>query len=467
MAFTVGGLLVLVIGALALAINENTRVKHLTEQALNFDVEVEDEGDDVRIAVLELRHIHRNIALGGASSTSTSDFDAAFADLTEELGELEAVQLEQHGLMQPQAIRQLAGEYYDLFRPIIPVAQTDRSAFDPVSTQGLALLDQMDDAAGELDAFGERLADESLGRVNASLRTEQAILWGLMVGAAGVAVALTFAATRVLQQLRDLYWRDQATRAALATALRTKTDFIADASHELRTPLAIIIGNAETSLTSQAPQRQRDGLQAIAEEARRMNRLVDDLLFLARSDAGAPPLEIEYVPARWLAMRTAVSAEHLAAQRGACLTSRISGEGYLEADPERIQQAVLILVDNAARHSPPDECVKMATRIESDFYAVTVHDAGPGISASELPHIFERFYQVRTGRTRSQAGSGLGLSIAQSIAQAHGGTLAAQSTPGTGTVMTLTLPLAQYGDAPENQGEDVPVGAVVPDGTEP
>lgn len=460
-ALTVSGLLVLIIGALALAINENTRVKHLTEQALNFDVEVEDEGDDIRIAVLQLRHIHRNIALGGASASSTSNFDAAFADLTEELGELEALPLEQYGLTQPQTIRKLAGEYHDLFRPIIPLAQTDRPAFDLVSTQGLDLLDQMDEAAEELDAFGEQLADESLGRVNASLRTEQTILWGLMIVAAGVAATLTFAANRVLQQLRTLYARDRETQAALATALRSKTDFLADASHELRTPLAIIIGNAETSLTSQAPQRQRDALQAIAEEAHRMNRLVDDLLFLARSDAGRPPLDIEYVPARWLARRSAASAEQLAALRGACVESRILGEGYLEADPERIQQAVLILVDNAARHSPPESCVQLTTRIDGGRYVVTVQDSGPGISPEDLSHIFERFYQVKTGRTRSQAGSGLGLSIAHSIALAHGGTLTAESTVGAGTAMTLSLPLVERSEDPGKLNDDAP-GDVAP-----
>ena len=257
-ALTVGALLVLVIGALALAINENLRVKHLTEQALNFDVEVEDEGDDVRIAVLELRHVHRNIALGGAFPSGSADFDVAFADLAEELSELETLHLEQHGLEQPAAIRRLAEEYHAVFRPAIPLVQSDRAAFDAASGQGLALLAEMNGAAEELDAFGEQLADESLGRVNASLRTEQAILWGLMIGAAGVAVALTFASSRILQRLRSLYARERETQAALSAALRTKTDFIADASHELRTPLAIIIGNAETALSSLSPQRHTE-----------------------------------------------------------------------------------------------------------------------------------------------------------------------------------------------------------------
>src|SRR3712207_1761839 len=113
-----------------------------------------------------------------------------------------------------------------------------------------------------------------------------------------------------------------------------------------------------------------------------MNHLVDDLLFLARSDAGAPPLEIEYVPARWLARRTATSAEQLATQRGACLSSHIVGEGFLEADPERVQQAVLILVDNAARHTPSGSCVELTTRIADGYYTATVQDSGPGISES-------------------------------------------------------------------------------------
>ena len=115
---------------------------------------------------------------------------------------------------------------------------------------------------------------------------------------------------------------------------------------------------------------------------------------------------------------------------------------------------MLILVDNAARHSPPDACVALTTRIGGGHYEVTVQDAGPGISASELPHIFERFYQVKTGRTRSQAGSGLGLSIARSIALAHGGSLTAQSTVGAGTVMTLRLPLVERGEDPVAQEED-------------
>lgn len=446
-AFAVAGLLIVIIGALALAINENARVKLLTEQALNFDVEVEDEGDDVRIAVLELRHAHRNIALGGASAAAERDFDIAFDALTEELGELRALDLDQHGLEQPELIGRLAAEYHALFRPAIRLALADRAAFDAISDQGLGLLSEMDDAAEALDTFGEQLADESLDRVNNSLRTEQAILWGLMVGAAGVAVVLAVAASRILHQLSTLYARDQETQAALTAALRTKTDFIADASHELRTPLAIIIGNAETSLTSPTAVNHAGALRAIADEAHRMNRLVDDLLFLARTDAGALPLDIEYVPARWLAQRTAALANQLATQRGACLDADTSGQGLLEADPERIQQAVLILVDNAARHSPPDHCIRLTTRIADGAYVVNVRDAGPGIGPSELPHIFERFYQVKHGRTRSQAGSGLGLSIAQSIVLAHRGTLDAQSTPSQGTLMTISLPLAPTDDS--------------------
>ncbi|MFT4040811.1 MAG: ATP-binding protein [Thermomicrobiales bacterium] len=439
---TIGGLLLIVIGALALTINENARVKRLTEQALNFDVEVEDEGDDVRIAVLELRHVHRNIALGGYDADSLSEFDAAYAALIEELGELGALNLQQHGLAQPDIIEELATAYLETFRPAITLVTHDRPAFDSASQRGLALLHRMDDAASVLDSFGEQLADESMDRVSTSLRTEQAILAGLMIGAVGIAVALVVTAGRVLRQWQTLTARDQETRAALADALGAKTAFIADASHELRTPLAIIMGAAQTALASPSPQGHTAALRDIEDEAGRMRHLVEDLLFLARSDAGAPPLDIELTPARWLANRIARSAAALAHQHGACLETATTGQGYLEVDPDRIQQAVLILIDNAVRHGGDAGCVVLSTHITQDRYIVSVRDQGPGISAEELPRIFERFYQVKSGRTRSQSGAGLGLSIAQSIVTAHGGHLSAASTPGDGATMTITLSLA-------------------------
>ena len=184
-----------------------------------------------------------------------------------------------------------------------------------------------------------------------------------------------------------------------------------------------------------------------------MGKLVDDLLFLARSDAGSPPLDKEYVPARWLVSRLVEPAEMLARQRAACLTTTIDGEGFLEVDPERIEQAILILIDNAARHSPSDHCVTLSSWVEREQLAIEVADSGHGITPEELPLIFDRFYQIKNRRSRKKGGSGLGLSIARTIVAVHGGSITAESTPGEGTRMTIRLPMSP---SPDQEEESAP-----------
>ncbi|HEX2282850.1 MAG TPA: ATP-binding protein [Thermomicrobiales bacterium] len=453
-AASIGALLLAIIVAGVLAINENNRVKDITERALSFDIEVEDEASDVQVAVLDLRHIHRNIVFRGTSESTIDDFDDAYMELEEELGELESLGLSTLGVTQPSRIRDLAEHYYADFRPAIEGADDDPGAFQTASDIGLSRLAAMGEAANEIDNLGDQLADESLARVDSATRTEQIILTGLIGGALLIGVTLAISAGRVLTRLRALYESEQHSRHQLARALQTKTDFIADASHELRTPLAVILGNAETALAEKDDHLHKSSLVAIASEARRMGKLVDDLLFLARSDAGSPPLDTEYVPARWLVTRLIEPAEMLARQRAACLTTEIDGEGFLEVDPERIEQAVLILIDNAARHSPPDSCVTLSSWIESEQLAIEVADSGPGITPEELPLIFDRFYQIKNRRSRKKGGSGLGLSIARTIVAAHGGSITAESHLGQGTRMTIRLPLSP---APDREEESRPI----------
>jgi signal transduction histidine kinase len=139
----------------------------------------------------------------------------------------------------------------------------------------------------------------------------------------------------------------------------------------------------------------------------------------------------------------------LARQRSSSLSDQVGGEGFLEVDPERIEQAVLILVDNAARHSPTGACVSLTSRVDGGYLTIEVADSGPGIHPEELPHIFDRFYQVKNRRSRKKGGAGLGLSIARTIVAAHGGSITAQSAPGGGTRMTIRLPLAAPPEAME------------------
>jgi signal transduction histidine kinase len=439
---SIAALLLAVVGAGIVAIVENNRVNQITQRALSFDIEVEDEGDDLRAAVLDLRHVHRNFVFSGASPAALSDFDEAYAALLEELAELESLDISGLDVPQPARIRELAERYYAEFRPAAERAADDPRGFQVASNIGLSRLAAMDEAASEIDELGERLAEQSLVRVEQAVRTEQLMLTGSILGALAIGITLLVASGRILARLRTLYESEQRSRGQLARALQTKTDFIADASHELRTPLAVILGTAETALATDDPSLHARSLASVATEATRMGRLVDDLLFLARSDGGAPPLDKEYVPARWLLTRLTKSAELLTRGNGACLSSDASAEGYLEVDPGRIEQAVLVLVDNAARHSPPDRCVELSARSEAGQLTIVVADHGPGIPPEELPFIFDRFYQVRNRRNRKKGGSGLGLSIARTIVTVHGGTIAAESEPGRGTRMTIRLPLS-------------------------
>jgi signal transduction histidine kinase len=153
-------------------------------------------------------------------------------------------------------------------------------------------------------------------------------------------------------------------------------------------------------------------------------------------------------------------AEVLARERGAALAAQLNGEGWLRIDPARIAQAVLVLVDNAAKYSPSGERIELTSWTDNQELHAEVSDRGPGIPAADLLHVFERFYRVDKVRGRNPGGAGLGLSIAKTIVEAHGGRVEAVSGVGEGTRMTIHLPLAEP-PAAARQGERVSAGGVV------
>lgn len=236
---------------------------------------------------------------------------------------------------------------------------------------------------------------------------------------------------------RDITERKRA-EAALAEAARLRSEFLAEVSHELRTPLTVIRGNAEVALDLHRDCPHGELLEEIVREAGGMARMVEDLLFLARSDLSSPPFDLEPVSVKNLADTLAKAAEPLARRYGAGLEFRASGEGLVLADPMRLKQAVLALVDNAAKYGGGR--LSLCVRAEGDSLLIAVEDNGPGIPERDISRIFERFYRVEgTGG----AGHGLGLSIAAAIAESHGGGISAESHPGEGTRMILSLPLLE------------------------
>lgn len=225
--------------------------------------------------------------------------------------------------------------------------------------------------------------------------------------------------------------------ARLESAVKTLSQFVADASHELRTPLAVIRTTAELSLRRErTPESYRGSLQEVAAEAERMTRLVEELLILARSDAATAVMPLGAVDLRELLaevcdeMRTLTELRQIRveADYGA---SAAEGVAIISGNRAALHRLFLVLLDNALKFSRPDGRVILKVESSESRIAVSIEDFGCGISESDLPHIFERFYRV--DRARTSGGHGLGLSLATSIARVHGASIEVHSTEGVGS----------------------------------
>ena len=433
---------VAVVGVAGILINRN--IHQTVERAIAFDVELEDRGDDLRVAILDVRHYHRDLLLNNPSVPRIEAWQGRYTIMLEEIARLDEL-LEQSpsdpDLPEVGELRVLAERYYADFAAVAD-AETDAEFVD-VATDLLPSIDAMEQIAEAVDSEGERRAGAAFAEVDAASNTGTIILIAVMVGLGAVGGVLAYAVLRLVQDQRRLVVIEQAAAAQMADASRAKTDFIADASHELRTPLTVLRGNAEIGLAMRDDCEHSEILREIVDESTRMSRLVDDLLFLARSDASSVPLELVEVPADQLIDRVVGRAEILARERGATLAAAdVAGNGLLRADPDRIEQAVMILVDNAAKYGRADGSVELGAHTVDGNLMVEVRDRGPGIPDEQLSRIFERFYRLDGGgRDRSSGGAGLGLSIAAAIVEGHGGRISATQRQGGGTIMTLSLPL--------------------------
>jgi heavy metal sensor kinase len=215
--------------------------------------------------------------------------------------------------------------------------------------------------------------------------------------------------------------------------------FTSDASHELRTPLALIRATAELALRKEREAEEyRTSLRQIEEEAGRMTELTESLLTLARADGDSLGLTMKPTDLAEVAHSVAIQNAPIAEQRGIALRNGGGGPIEVVADPLGIRRLLLILVDNALRHTPPGGTVTITASGDRDGATLSVEDTGEGIPADALPHVFERFYRADAARG-SGSGFGLGLSIAQAIAQAHGSSLDVKSSPNAGTRFSMRL----------------------------
>ena len=228
----------------------------------------------------------------------------------------------------------------------------------------------------------------------------------------------------------------------------TRKEFLADVAHELRTPLTYMRGYAQVLYDGMAktPDEVRQYLKIIYEETQRVERLVQDLFVLAQADAGMLNTRMEAVDPVELAVQAAERFRPKAEEKGIALAVREKSAPQIEADPARIEQAVVNLLDNAIRYTPAGGAVTVDAAAKGDRVEIAVQDSGPGIPAEELPFIWERLYRVDKSRSREHGGAGLGLSIVKHIAELHGGSVTAESRAGHGTTVRLTLPVRSAGD---------------------
>jgi PAS domain S-box-containing protein len=221
-----------------------------------------------------------------------------------------------------------------------------------------------------------------------------------------------------------------------------RRDFVANVSHELKTPLTSISGYAETLLSLPPdPEMARVFLGTILGNARRMQRLVDDLLDLSRIESG-----------RWQPARTEVDVSAAARESWTEVAARPASQAMefrvevepgaekLCADLDAIRQVLTNLMENSLRHTPAGGTIACIARRQGNGVAIAVRDNGAGITREHLPRIFERFYRADASRSREEGGTGLGLAIVKHLVEAHGGRVSAESERGRGTTVTCWFP---------------------------
>ncbi len=228
----------------------------------------------------------------------------------------------------------------------------------------------------------------------------------------------------------------------LETSDRLRRQLIADVSHELMTPLTSVLGRLETlgmeDIDITVPQRRAQATSAM-NEARRLERVIGDLLASVRLESGGLPLQFEVVAVGKLFAAIAARHEQECRARRIRLNQDATVQ-TLQGDPFRLEQALDNLVVNALRHTPDGGRIELKAKAVGDTVQLVVWDSGGAIAAEHLPHIFDRFYKAASTNGIASPGSGLGLSIVKAIIVQHGGSVRATSAPGNGTTFTIDIP---------------------------
>ncbi|HSL30056.1 MAG TPA: ATP-binding protein [Anaerolineales bacterium] len=226
----------------------------------------------------------------------------------------------------------------------------------------------------------------------------------------------------------------------LSRSVNTRKQMTADIAHELRTPLSLILGHAEAVHDGVLPP-SRENFEIIREEATRLEHLVDDLRTLSLADAGELRMSLQSIDTERLLQEVAALYQYQAQRKNINLKLDFAAPlSTFQADPGRMTQVLTNILDNALRYTPEGGSILLSAREANNQVELAIQDTGPGLKAEELGRIFNRFYRTDASRQRVDGGSGLGLAIAKSIVEAHGGQISAESAPGRGLKIIITLP---------------------------
>lgn len=230
----------------------------------------------------------------------------------------------------------------------------------------------------------------------------------------------------------------------IESAITQMRRFMGDAAHELKTPIAVLRARTDVALQRErSSDEYKETLESVSKEAERLGNLVENMLLLARADAGQWPVQKSTVYLDDVLMDAASAAQALGSRKNVQIELDTLDEAAINGDPTLLRQLLMILLDNAVNFTPAGGKVTALAEKNGRTASITIRDTGVGIPASALPHVFERFF--RADPARSRGGSGLGLSIARWIVDVHRGRIDVRSAEGKGTTVKVTFPVARGG----------------------
>lgn len=241
--------------------------------------------------------------------------------------------------------------------------------------------------------------------------------------------------------------------AALEEGENLRQNLMADVAHELRTPLSVLQGNLRAILDDVYPLEKAE-IARLYDETRLLSRLVDDLRELTQAEAGQLSLNLLTTDAADVLRTTVTNFEPAAESKAIQLTTEVANDlPPVLADPDRLAQVLRNLLTNALRHTPKEGRVTVSAATVEDAIEIAVTDSGEGIATEDLPRVFDRFWRPDSSRSRAEGGAGLGLAIARSLVEAHGGHIWVESTPGQGAQFAFRLPAVSDSQSTSVGGE--------------